>query len=336
MKRNTRAATAEALAKVLYDYREGDVGRPSSKHIEMWLSQFEESEAKKDVILSELHHVLEQTYVPRKQALKFLSGLIKPNKLAGENPCDFWRSANLLRIQKRGNSQNEMLELFVAELKSRCQIDDNCGSKEGPLIYLDDALFSGNRIVDDFRAWMPNAPTPAVVHIVVMAVHTAGEFNVKKQVQGLCADHGKRINVNIWRLETFENRSNAGPAADMLRLKKFPEDEQSKAFIEEYGQGKGPALLRPGDAQSTSQFYSSEENRDLLERMFWKWGLEVRRRCPNLKVTHRPLGYTSTNSANKLGFGSIFVSFRNCPNNCPLVLWAGDPWYPLLPRKTNE
>jgi hypothetical protein len=36
-----------------------------------------------------------------------------------------------------------------------------------------------------------------------------------------------------------------------------------------------------------------------------------------------------------LGFGSLIVTFRNCPNNTPLALWAGDPWYPLFPRITN-
>jgi hypothetical protein len=36
-----------------------------------------------------------------------------------------------------------------------------------------------------------------------------------------------------------------------------------------------------------------------------------------------------------LGFGSTLVTFRNCPNNCPLAFWAGYPWYPLFQRKTN-
>src|SRR5450755_4549701 len=46
-----------------------------------------------------------------------------------------------------------------------------------------------------------------------------------------------------------------------------------------------------------------------------------------------------------LGFGTFFVTYRNISNNCPLVLWWGDPsypsthplgkWYPLFPRRTN-
>jgi hypothetical protein len=44
------------------------------------------------------------------------------------------------------------------------------------------------------------------------------------------------------------------------------------------------------------------------------------------------LGFTGLRT---LGFGSVIVTFRNCPNTCPLPFWAGDPWYPLFPRSTN-
>ena len=46
----------------------------------------------------------------------------------------------------------------------------------------------------------------------------------------------------------------------------------------------------------------------------------------------RPLGFSLMKT---LGFGSPVVSFNNCPNTAPLALWAGDPWYPLFPRRAN-
>ena len=54
--------------------------------------------------------------------------------------------------------------------------------------------------------------------------------------------------------------------------------------------------------------------------------------CPYLKESARPLGFSLLKT---LGFGATVVTHRNCPNNCPLALWAGDPWYPLFRRKTN-
>ena len=57
----------------------------------------------------------------------------------------------------------------------------------------------------------------------------------------------------------------------------------------------------------------------------------------------RPLGFMKLVS---LGFGTFFVTYRNIANNCPLVLWWGDPdfpmthpigiWYPLFPRRRNH
>lgn len=37
-----------------------------------------------------------------------------------------------------------------------------------------------------------------------------------------------------------------------------------------------------------------------------------------------------------LGFGSLIVTFSNCPNNAPLAFWVDSPWYPLFPRATNS
>lgn len=55
----------------------------------------------------------------------------------------------------------------------------------------------------------------------------------------------------------------------------------------------------------------------------------LRQRCP---LSFSPFG---------VGFGSMIATYRNCPNNCPLSMWWGDPeatsgalhWYPLLQRE---
>jgi len=59
--------------------------------------------------------------------------------------------------------------------------------------------------------------------------------------------------------------------------------------------------------------------------------------------TMRPMGYQVFDS---LGFGALVFTYRNIANNCPLVLWWGNPempaghpfsrWYPLFPRRTYE
>ena len=84
--------------------------------------------------------------------------------------------------------------------------------------------------------------------------------------------------------------------------------------------------------------FSSEAGRQLLESEFLIAGVKIRTLTQSPKDFIRPLGLGNFG----VGFGSLLVTYRNCPNNCPLALWWGDPeatsgalhWYPLLSRKT--
>jgi len=150
----------------------------------------------------------------------------------------------------------------------------------------------------------------------------------------MAQDAQEKLNLHPWRVLPFESFSNSAGAADVYRLRSLPDDEATTRYIEEHVEGQ-PRVMRPVNEPNKSKFFSSEDSSNLLEQAFWATGLHIREIAGNLKETHRPLGYTSTNSANKLGFGSIVVTYRNCPNNCPLTYWVGDPWYALFPRKTN-
>jgi hypothetical protein len=78
----------------------------------------------------------------------------------------------------------------------------------------------------------------------------------------------------------------------------------------------------------------------LLEQQFLLAGLKIRSFYRNPQAVLRPLGY---HCLKDLGFGATVVTYRNCPNNCPLAWWwdtAAIPasrsrgrWYPLFPRK---
>ena len=105
---------------------------------------------------------------------------------------------------------------------------------------------------------------------------------------------------------------------------------------------KFPFIPREPGGKLEHELFSSEEGRQLLEREFLLAGVKILSKCKNPGPSLRPLGFSPFG----LGFGSLIVTFRNCPNNCPLALWWGDPeadetsplnkWYPLFPRKTYE
>jgi hypothetical protein len=95
---------------------------------------------------------------------------------------------------------------------------------------------------------------------------------------------------------------------------------------------KHQPVLRTPPGTGELKIFSSDEGRELLEQQFLAKGAYIRTVCPILNEYQRPLGNMVLET---LGFGSTIVTFRNCPNNAPLVFWAGDPWHPLFLRKTN-
>ena len=152
-KASKRAELVGSIASTIADYRQGEIATPDADHVERWITQFDA--AVQEPMLTELEHVLKKTYVTRANVEQFLGNVLMAKKLAGDDPCNFWKKANFLNIQGGGNSQHEMLAMFETVLQRTCGLDLNdCGSDDGPYIYLDDVIFTGNRIKNDLSAWI--------------------------------------------------------------------------------------------------------------------------------------------------------------------------------------
>lgn len=324
-----RVELLASIAATTADYREADGEAPTPERIERWIGQFDA--AVRLPILREMDHVLKQTYFSRANTRKFLAGLFKTEKLVGEDPCAFWRSVRFLDIQGGGASQKEMLALFSVLLEKKCgfKIED-CGANPDTFIYLDDAIFSGGRVSSDLAGWIEtNAPKKATIHVIVIATHQSSYFNRNRVGQAIKAS-GKSIDVHWWRSVELEDRKAHTTTSDVLRPVAIPDDEDVKAYVAAM---RFPPHLRTAGHVGGSGIFSSDAGRQLLETEFLKAGVRIRQMCPHLNQYQRPLGNMILDT---LGFGSLIVTFRNCPNNAPLALWAGDPWVPLFPRTTNS
>jgi len=325
----------ESIQSTVADYRADEGFSLDADHVELWVKQFD-SGIRVD-ILQEMDHILKKTYFSKRRVARFLRSVARSKDLSKGDLPTFWKKTGILKNQNRGNSQREMLPILSEELSKAVGFGiDDCPSEASNFIYLDDAIFSGQHVVNDFRPWIAkDAPKKANVNIIVIAYHTGGKYYSKKALEEMATEAGKKIDFTFWCSAVYENRSNANGDVDVLRPRVLPEDDNTKKFIEEFGQNGKLGLLRSAKDPNSSKIFSSEESRNMLEQAFWLKGLEIRDMCPLLKPMHRPLGYTSTNSSNKIGFGAMFVTYRNCPNNCPLAVWAGEPWHPLLERKPN-
>ncbi len=331
----TRDELLESIAGQIADYREGDVPRRTPKHLDRWVSQFPEHS--QEGILSEMNHLLSKTYISRDSMSAFLRGLATDQEFCGDDPKAFWSSANLLDIQQGGNSQREMLAIFGELLKQELGLElADCGSDSGPFVYLDDGLFGGGRIKQDLTTWIrDDAPEKCELRVVVAALHTLGLYFVGKKIDELRANTKKKVTVSWWRIQEIENRRYFRNRSDVLWPTAIPDDPLAEAYVKYITEDepKYKVELRTPGSIGEHGFFSSDEARILLEQQLLAAGLQIRDDCRNLPETARPLGMTLLKT---FGFGSTIVTFRNCPNNCPLAFWAGEPWYPLFQRSTNS
>ncbi|MFQ6163423.1 hypothetical protein [Sinorhizobium meliloti] len=320
----------KSIAATTGDYREGDLAASTPEHVERWINQFDA--AVQLPILREMDHVLKRTYFSRQGTRKFLAGLFQTEKLVGDNPCAFWKDVKFLDIQGGGASQKEMLALFSKVLEKECGFKAaDCGIAPNAFVYLDDAIFTGNRVRRDLETWIAKeAPAGAKVHVITIALHSGGQYYAHGKIKEAAKAAGKSIDLTWWRAIELEDRKAHTTTSDVLRPVAIPEDEGVKAYVADM---RYPPNLRTAGHVGGNGIFSSDAGRQLLEGEFLKAGVRIRQMCPHLNQYQRPLGNMILDT---LGFGSLIVTFRNCPNNAPLVFWAGDPWHPLFARTTNS
>lgn len=325
----------DSVANTIKTYREGELAQPTSAHVERWVSQF--TPANQLPFLREFDHVIKQTFLTKETVSGFFSNLVTNEKLASKDPKAYWERANFLNIQKAGQSQKAVVSLFAEALQQQCGLDlPKCGAAGGDYIYLDDVLFTGGRVATDLQAWISEkAPANAVVHVIVIALHTSGHYYIaSNRLKKVIAASGKKINIHFWRLVELKNQKNQKDMSDVLWPAVVPADAAVQTYIEE--EKAYPLAMR--NVGGALGVFSSEAGRQLLESEFLIAGVKIRSLTQSPKDFIRPLGFGNFG----VGFGSLLVSYRNCPNNCPLALWWGDPeatsgalhWYPLLSRKT--
>lgn len=323
-----------SVADTIKTYRTDELAQPTPAHVERWLSQF--TPANQLPFLKEFDHVLKQTFITKDKVEEFLQHLVTSEKIAGDNPAAYWQSANFLNIQRNGYSQKEMLKLFAKCLYDEYGLElDKCDRDGRNYIYLDDVIFSGNRVGNDLKQWIiDDAPRATKIHVIVAVIH-AGSYFTKRKIEETIKESGKQIKVIYWRLIEVENRNKHRNSSGVLWPTVIPDVAEVQHYMTL--PSKFPFDPRKAGGAVIAPF-SSEQGRQVLESEFLIAGAKIRSLSENPKASMRPLGFSPFG----VGFGSMIATYRNCPNNCPLALWWGNPevtsgalhWYPLLPRKT--
>ncbi|MGX9216934.1 phosphoribosyltransferase-like protein [Massilia varians] len=323
-----------SISNTIHSYRAGQIAAPTPQHVDRWVSQF--NPADQLPILEALDPFMQRTYFTQQEVEDFLKLVVLTPKIGGANPSAFWRSANFLRIQQNGNSQNEMLDLLSQQLLLTYGFSvDECGSDVGPYIYLDDVMCTGNRITTDLETWIMNdAPDNAELYVILLISHTGTGYYMKNtRIPDILKRAGKTIVVKYRYRFNVENTKYNKNKSEVFWPVTLPADDATQNYA---NQGRYPFLPRVPVAHE-SRVFATEAGRQVLENAFFEAGMRIRSHQANPSAILKPMGYGGFS----LGFGCVFTTFRNCPNNTPLALWWGNgdadgplQWYPLLPRNT--
>jgi hypothetical protein len=329
---------SQKIANIIGGYRDGEFGNYDINHVNRWISQFEDDE--KEIVLLETHKLLKRNYITRENFSEFINLLIDSDSVYRGDKDSYWKSVSILNIQKNGNSQKELNEILRTKINKTFQGVDFTPKDSGEYIYLDDFIFSGNRLYSDMEDWIKNfSPDKSRVCIITIGWFIYGQYSTDKKLKELAKKHKKDIEFSFssytqFRLENRLYRKDYSevfwPTNSIENINGYTQWLESENFDP-----------KPRTPSAVKNEVFSNSRREEYEKIIFKYGLKIIGFSANNNFVVKPLGYSTFRG---FGFGSTVFSFRNCPNNNPLAFWWGDPsarpshpfskWYPLLQRKT--
>ena len=231
-----------SVAAIIADYRQDEIAPPNARHVERWIAQFDAPV--RQPLLAELLHVLTRTYASKAVMEDFLRRALQSPTLLGSDLRAFHRSTGFLALQRTGSGQSEMLAILRGLLGTMPDADD-CAVHPRRFLYLDDVLFTGNRIKEDLIRWVErDAPQSAELVVAAIAMHVGGRNFAHVQIVEAAKAAGKTIDVKWLCPVLVEDRKAEIDRSDVLRPVSIPDDEPTRRYVR--GMREAPLLRRPG------------------------------------------------------------------------------------------
>lgn len=333
---------AEKIANIVKDYRNDDGIQMTPDTVLGWVSQFEQED--QQFILEELRLILKRRYLSKKDVQKFLGKALK--KLQEDYDYDsiesFLEDTMFLDLQEREKSQKEMLDLLNDSLNSQYSFDlSQCGvTSPKNYVYLDDILCTGNTVYYDLKEWLQQRieGQPIIDKILeeesnviclYVFIHTLNSGKLCWRFHFL----NQNFRYKLYRAVTIQNDyQNLQSKLDFVFPIRDNQPEQVMNYFKSLNTEEN-GVFRDKNTPSEEKLFSSPQNRIRFENIILNKGLEILDSVSTTKANIRPLGFTLPSHKN-LGFGALCFTWRNVPNNTPLVFWYSSPtWTPLFEKK---
>lgn len=353
-----------SIYQTLEDYRADEnspMVRMTPDRIRNWINQFDND--LRMPILTELDNVFKKRYCSKSKIKNFLDEVIQvlTEDFNFKSADEFLKNSDFLNLQPEGKSQRIMLSLFdeLIQEKYRLSLSD-CGTiSKKYSIYIDDILCTGLTLISDIKEWSEMnfttgktnkqavADGSTVLVFAYVFIHKKNYYKKKAEMRLKISD-AVANNHKMYRLIEIENGTEQNSKIDLI----YPlENGQPQNVIDykneiiqlvdthtkqQYNRISPEEFYRPAGLPANEQFFTSAQNRAIVENAFLQKGIEILRNANPNNKNIRALGY-SIPALKNFGFGALCFTWRNVPNNAPLVFWySGGGFTPLFKVTRGE
>jgi len=337
----TEHELCEAIAEIIADFREPELGKRSSLDVEHFLDDVNSkcewmSASDRKLFLVGLRSAFSRHYWSRTRLLGEITEVL---------PSLGLDKSALLFVQADDSSQSKL----IAEVDGEVVPALDTLSSQSTVVYIDDATFTGKQLASDLGILiseihkLPRKERNLIVwHVVeysedirsriMRPLHLLNDLGVAVRFHSVCQSS------RSWRSGRLDVLFPSISCKDLPRVQRFL---RSKSEFQQML--RDDSIWRDPSVGFEDGIFDSLEARNVVEKSLLEVGCYLRSVTKDWKGWHRPLGYVDDYRTPSLGFGSMFCTYLNSSNTTPMALWWGDPslgfstgpsqWRPLLPRR---
>lgn len=341
----------ESIFNKIKDFRSDEGVTISLTNIEEWAQQFGDDA---DFMLAETNNILDKTYLTKDDAIELFRNYIREHikRYQYDDITSYLKDVCFLQLQPAEKSQHVIVDMIsnIIQTDYGLNIADYKTYPKKLYIYFDDVLVTGKTILDDLTLWINDAnrikalnDRKIILEIDLIVEHRLGQSNMLYQLEKFRCPNLNISNIHVWHYYEVENHlklpyylGGQRLNAVAIPVKEYLSQEAINYWESLNADKRAEFAFRPENRPSIEEYFTSAENRIRFEKILIEKGLYIINQIQGeIKPNIRPLGFIYP-SYKTFGAGTLFFTWRNVPNNAPLVYWwdvPGHDWKPLFPTK---